>query len=204
MDNSNPREPTRTGRTSSTSRDDETQQADIAAETKILDRAQPTRVDKPTHTLYEEDTLQADVTARTRTPEGQLTMPADETTPVMESRPGVPRMIGGYRIVRKLGEGGFGVVYEAEQQHPRRPVALKVIRGGHFVDEHHVKLFEREAQALARLKHPGIAAIYEAGVTSDGQHFFAMELVQGVPLMDYVRGRHHDGAQSPNDIEDRL
>lgn len=152
-------------------RDDETQQVDVAAETKILDRSQPTRADKPTHTLYEEDTLQADVTARTQTPEGQLTMPADETTPVMESRLGVPRMIGGHRIIRKLGEGGFGVVYEAEQQHPRRPVALKVIRGGHFVDEHHVKLFEREAQALARLKHPGIAGYLRSGGHRRGAAF---------------------------------
>src|SRR5512138_235994 len=86
---------------------------------------------------------------------------------------GQPRMIGDYRIIRKLGAGGMGVVYEAEQQRPKRLVALKVIHGGRFVDEHQVKLFEREAQALARLKHPGIAAIYESGRTPDGQHFFA-------------------------------
>jgi eukaryotic-like serine/threonine-protein kinase len=73
----------------------------------------------------------------------------------------------------------MGVVYEAEQQHPKRLVALKVIRGGRFVHDEHVKLFQREAQALARLRHPGIAAIYEAGRTEDGQHFFAMELVRG-------------------------
>ena len=83
----------------------------------------------------------------------------------------------------------MGVVYEAEQQHPRRAVALKVVRGGRYVDEHHVKLFQREAQTLARLKHPHIAAIYEAGRTDDGQHFFAMELVRGVPLNEYVRSK---------------
>lgn len=91
-----------------------------------------------------------------------------------------------FRIVRKLGEGGMGVVYEAEQLHPRRPVALKVIRGGAFVGEHAIKLFQREAQALARLKHPGIGAIYEAGETEQGEHFIAMELVRGVPLLEYV------------------
>jgi len=80
-------------------------------------------------------------------------------------------MIRDYRIIRKLGAGGMGVVYEAEQQHPKRLVALKVIKGGRFVEEQHIKLFEREAQALARLKHPGIAAIYESGRTPEGQHF---------------------------------
>lgn len=93
--------------------------------------------------------------------------------------------IGDYRIIRKLGEGGMGVVYEAEQQRPKRAVALKVIRGGRFVDSHLVKLFEREAQALARLKHPSIAAIYETGCTEQGEHFFAMELVRGLPLLEF-------------------
>ncbi len=101
----------------------------------------------------------------------------------------LPARIGDYRIVRKLGEGGMGVVYEAEQQHPKRPVALKVIRGGRYVDEHHVRLFEREAQTLARLKHPGIAAIYESGRTEEGQHFFAMELVRGETLAQHLGRR---------------
>ena len=100
--------------------------------------------------------------------------------------------IHNFRIMRKLGEGGMGVVYEAEQLHPRRPVALKVIRGGAFVDEHAVKLFQREAQALARLKHPGIAAIYEAGQTEYGEHFIAMELVRGVPVLQYVHAGEYE------------
>src|SRR5262249_19742644 len=90
------------------------------------------------------------------------------TTPESESLPVPPVFIGAHRILRKLGEGGMGVVYEAEQQNPRRHVALKVIRGGRLADEYQVKLFRREAQALARLKHPGIAAIYEAGRTDEG------------------------------------
>ena len=100
--------------------------------------------------------------------------------------------IGDFRVVRKLGEGGMGVVYEAEQQHPRRPVALKVIRGGAYVDEYAVKLFQREAQALARLKHPSIAAIYETGRTDQGEHFFAMELVRGLPLLQYVQSQDRE------------
>lgn len=127
-----------------------------------------------------------------------------ETTATWDSSQGAVLTIGDHRIVRKIGEGGMGVVYEAEQQHPRRPVALKVIRGGRYVDEHHIKLFQREAQALARLRHPGIAAIYETGRTDDGQHFFAMELVRGVPLMEYVKARGLEGTLSPSQIKELL
>ncbi len=99
----------------------------------------------------------------------------------------IPATIGSYRVLRRLGEGGMGIVYEAEQQAPKRLVAIKVVRGGRYVDEYHVKLFEREAQTLARLRHPAIAAIYQGGRTDEGEHFFAMELVRGVPLNQYVR-----------------
>jgi len=118
----------------------------------------------------------------------QTTIDSTQNLPI--GRPG--SAIGGYRIIRKLGHGGMGVVWEAEQRMPRRAVALKVIRGGQLVDEHHVKLFEREAQTLARLKHPGIAAIYEAGCTPDGEHFFAMELIRGESLADFVAHRRDE------------
>lgn len=94
--------------------------------------------------------------------------------------------IGQYTVVREIGRGGFGVVYEAQQEHPQRAVALKVIHGGPFVDEHRLRLFQRETQALARLRHSGIGTIFEAGCTGDGQHFFAMELVRGRPLMEHL------------------
>ncbi len=110
--------------------------------------------------------------------------------------------IGDYRILRKIGEGGMGIVYEAEQQHPRRLVALKVIKGGRWVSDDFVKLFQREAQALARLRHPAIAAIYETGRTSEGQHFFAMELVRGKPLSDHLRRPRQD--DHPLDLKGRL
>src|SRR5579863_4064433 len=70
------------------------------------------------------------------------------------------KRIGGYRVVRVIGEGGMGVVFEAEQEHPRRIVALKVIKPG-FASAELLKRFERESQVLARLQHPGIAQIYE-------------------------------------------
>ena len=98
-------------------------------------------------------------------------------------------VIGSYRVVREIGRGGMGVVYEAEQQRPRRSVALKVILGGRFVDAVTVRMFQREADSLARLKHPSIAAIYESGSTEEGRHFFAMELVQGRTLSACFDGR---------------
>ena len=106
--------------------------------------------------------------------------------------PPLPEKIGSYTIRRRLGHGGMGIVYEGEQEAPRRLVAIKVVREsllGGDADEYRVRLFQREAQILARLKHPAIAAIYEGGRTGEGQHFFAMELVRGVPLNEYVRGR---------------
>lgn len=99
-----------------------------------------------------------------------------------------PRLAN-YEIIGKLGEGGMGVVYEAEQKSPRRRVALKVIRGGQFVDENRVRMFQREAQSLARLEHPNIGAIYESGRTEDGHHYFAMELVPGSTLGEYLAAR---------------
>jgi serine/threonine protein kinase/tetratricopeptide (TPR) repeat protein len=99
----------------------------------------------------------------------------------------LPDHIGSYRILGLLGEGGQGLVYSAEQPTPRRAVALKVLKGGRFVHEHEVRYFEREAQTLGALHHPGIATIYEAGRTEEGLHFFAMELVRGAPLTTYIR-----------------
>jgi len=117
-----------------------------------------------------------------------------ETVPAAEAPSRLPERIGPYRILRKLGEGGMGVVYEAEQESPRRKVAVKVIRGGAFVDEARVRLFRREAETLARLRHPGIATIYESGRTEDGHHFFAMELVQGETLGAYMAKRGSAGS----------
>ncbi|MEZ6234683.1 MAG: serine/threonine-protein kinase [Phycisphaerales bacterium] len=100
-------------------------------------------------------------------------------------------VIGRFRTLRVLGEGGMGVVYLAEQDNPRRQVALKVIRPG-MASPALLRRFEFEALVLARLHHPGIAQIYDAGTADTGagpQPYFAMELVQGVPLTDYARAR---------------
>ena len=92
----------------------------------------------------------------------------------------LPKRIGSYRVVRLLGMGGMGVVYEAEQPNPRRKVALKVIRP-EFVSDERLHRFALESAALARLQHAGIAQIYEAG-WAGGTPFFAMELVRGRTL----------------------
>ena len=100
-----------------------------------------------------------------------------------------PPVIPGYRIVGLLGEGGMGAVWEAEQDRPHRRVALKVMRREHQVDDLHARLFLREAETLARLKHPNIAAIYETGHTDDGRDYFAMELAPGRTLDQWLSTR---------------
>lgn len=99
----------------------------------------------------------------------------------------LPDKIGPYKITGLLGEGGQALVYEAEQESPRRAIALKVLRGGAMAGKKHVQHFLRETQTLASLHHPAIATIFEAGRTENGLHYFAMELVHGQPLHIYLR-----------------
>jgi non-specific serine/threonine protein kinase/serine/threonine-protein kinase len=104
----------------------------------------------------------------------------------------LPARIGRYRIVRLIGEGGMGAVYEAEQDQPRRTVALKVIKPG-LASPELLRRFAQEAQALGRLQHPGIAQIYDAGTADAGygsQPFFAMEFIRGAALREYADSRH--------------
>jgi serine/threonine protein kinase len=101
----------------------------------------------------------------------------------------VPAIIGRYRILRLLGEGGMGAVYEAEQEHPRRTVALKVIKPG-LTSRELLRRFEQESQALGRLQHPGIAQIHEAGTADSGfgpQPYFAMEFIRGESLLEHAK-----------------
>jgi WD40 repeat protein/predicted Ser/Thr protein kinase len=114
------------------------------------------------------------------------TRPAPESALPAQGKLRRPERIGRYRVLRPLGEGGMGVVYEAEQDNPRRPVALKVIRPG-LLAPGLLKRFSQEVEILGRLHHPGIAQIYEAGVAEDGQPFFAMEFIRGRPLDEYAR-----------------
>ena len=96
-----------------------------------------------------------------------------------------PTTIGPYRLLRKLGQGGMGEVWEAEQQHPiRRRVALKLTQWGLASDEVLAR-FDSERQALALMNHPSIARIYDAGADDDGRPYFVLELVPGVPVTEY-------------------
>lgn len=124
---------------------------------------------------------------------------------------GMPARLGRYRILGLLGEGGMGVVYLAEQDSPRRSVALKVMRPG-ALSPRLLRRFELESQMLGRLQHPGIAQVFEAGVfdaaelggaatgggSRSAQPFFAMEHVRGVPLTTFA-----DGANPTHESLDR-
>ncbi len=97
----------------------------------------------------------------------------------------VGQKIGRYKILEKIGEGGCGVVYVAEQTEPvRRRVALKVIKLG-MDTRQVVARFEAERQALAMMDHPNIAKVFDAGTTEIGRPFFVMELVRGIKITDY-------------------
>ena len=100
-------------------------------------------------------------------------------------RQSAPVTIGNYRVVRKLGEGGMGVVCECEQDSPvRRRVAVKLIKRGMDTNEV-VARFETERQALALMNHPCIATVFDAGATDEGRPYFAMEYVPGEPVTSY-------------------
>jgi|GEM_PF-5307167 len=93
--------------------------------------------------------------------------------------------IGRYKLLQKIGEGGCGVVWMAEQEEPvRRRVALKVIKLGMDTKEV-IARFEAERQALALMDHPNIAKVFDAGATDNGRPYFVMELVRGVPITRY-------------------
>lgn len=90
-----------------------------------------------------------------------------------------------FKLLRLLGEGGFGAVYLAEQEHPvRRMVALKIIKLGMDTREV-IARFQAERQALAMMDHPNIARVFDAGATETGRPYFVMELVRGVPITEY-------------------
>ncbi len=94
-------------------------------------------------------------------------------------------IIGSYKLLELIGEGGFGAVYMAEQEKPiRRRVALKIIKLG-MDTKRIIARFEAERQALAMMDHPNIAKVFEAGSTDRGRPYFAMELVKGVPITEY-------------------
>ena len=118
----------------------------------------------------------------------------EEPPAELPSAPAVGGEFAGFRIVRRIASGGMGTVYEAEQRRPRRTVALKVVHQGFAAPEHLARL-EREAEVLARLQHPGIAQIFDAGVVEGElgpQPWFSMELVRGRTLLRYAEEEELD------------
>src|SRR5262249_58275091 len=128
----------------------------------------------------EVDRLDAAGAGRDRSLEVPIGIPTPPH-PVAEG-PGVT--IGSYKLLQRLGEGGMGIVYLAEQGRPvRRRVALKIIKPG-MDTEQVIARFAAERQSLALMDHPHIAKVLDAGATDTGRPFFVMELVKGVPITD--------------------
>jgi serine/threonine protein kinase len=119
--------------------------------------------------------------------------PDDSGTPVPEISDDVAgTRIGPYKILQKIGEGGCGVVYMAEQEKPvRRRVALKIIKLG-MDTKSVIARFESERQALARMDHPNIARVLDAGTTETGRPFFVMDLISGIGILEYCDKNHLD------------
>jgi len=115
-----------------------------------------------------------------------------EDSPLTEG-PGT--IIGRYKLLEKIGEGGFGVVYMADQTKPiSRRVALKIIKLGMDTKEV-IARFEAERQALAMMEHPNIAKVLDAGATDTGRPYFVMELVKGIPITQYCDNNNLDTQQ---------
>lgn len=123
---------------------------------------------------------------------GAPTERVERSGPALRPALGPDDRIGSYTILDRLGEGGMGVVYLAEQREPvSRRVALKLMRWGGD-SESVVARFESERQALALMSHPHIAQVFDAGTAPDGRPFFVMEFVQGVPITSYCDARKVD------------
>jgi serine/threonine-protein kinase len=119
---------------------------------------------------------------------GFLASPASTPTITVESpslSEGPGTVIGPYKLREQIGEGGMGVVYVAEQTQPVcRKVALKIIKPG-MDTKQVIARFEAERQALALMDHPNIAKVHDGGTTESGRHYFVMELVRGMPVVEY-------------------
>ena len=112
-----------------------------------------------------------------------VTLSSTVQYPPLSERPGAS--VGPYKLMEQIGEGGFGLVFVAEQQRPvRRKVALKIIKPGMDTSDV-IARFEAERQALALMDHPNIAKVFDAGATDSGRPYFVMELVRGIPITDY-------------------
>jgi WD40 repeat protein/serine/threonine protein kinase/tetratricopeptide (TPR) repeat protein len=115
----------------------------------------------------------------------ELAQDPDRTGELTRPEEGPGAVIGPYKLLQEIGQGGMGAVFMAEQEHPlRRRVALKIIKPG-MDSKQVIARFEAERQALALMDHPNIARVLDAGTTASGRPFFVMELVRGIPITEY-------------------
>ncbi|MHB1426376.1 MAG: serine/threonine protein kinase [Gemmataceae bacterium] len=122
---------------------------------------------------------------------------------LMESREGaLSGVLGDFRILREVGKGGMGVVYEAEQISLRRRVALKVLPFAATMDTHHLQRFHNEAQAAACLHHTNIVPVFSIGCER-GVHFYAMQFIDGQPLSDLIRQLRRLEKKTPTSGEEQ-
>jgi non-specific serine/threonine protein kinase/serine/threonine-protein kinase len=144
----------------------------------ILNRTRTLRDDRESSSIEEVPTMSDEE-------HDPPTVEIEETTKKLKSRKDLPQSVPGFRLLQKLGAGGMGEVFEAEQLEPvRRRVALKLIKRG-MESKEVLFRFDTERQALALMSHPNIAQVYDAGTTTDGRPYFVMEFIQGVPVTQY-------------------
>jgi hypothetical protein len=127
--------------------------------------------------------------ADTGDPEAFVEPASDRPHP--RSRPPLEHL-GDFRILREVGRGGMGIVYEAEQESLGRRVALKVLGGHRALDRGQVRRFEREARSAARLHHTNIVPVFGVG-EEDGLHYYVMQFIQGQGLDEACRGTRAAG-----------
>jgi tetratricopeptide (TPR) repeat protein len=174
----------------------------VAADEEVIFNAARQIADPDARTAYVAKACAADETLRTRVvallkihDEQQSFLLSAVTAerlsldpPMLLTPPGT--MIGRYKLLEPIGEGGYGVVFMAEQTTPvQRKVALKIIKAG-MDTKQVIARFEAERQALALMDHPNIAKVFDAGITETGRPYFVMELVKGMPITKYCDEHH--------------
>jgi non-specific serine/threonine protein kinase/serine/threonine-protein kinase len=152
---------------------------------EALERAPEERETFVSEACAADPSVRAEVESLLSAYESSLGLSGSELATQLVDAAQMSRSIGPYRLIRKLGEGGMGQVWLAEQTAPvKRRVALKLIKGGMY-DSTALVRFQNERQSLALMDHPAIAKVFDAGATPDGQPYFVMEYVAGVPITDY-------------------
>ncbi len=145
------------------------------------------------HETVKNESILPEIVRALRREEGALTPVTTLASPTdpapLAQLTDVELAIEGYSLLRGIGRGGQGIVFEAIQESTKRPVALKVLRDGAHATPSALRRFEREIELAASLKHAGIVTILHSGKTRDGHLFCAMDLVAGIPLDEYVRSR---------------